>query len=73
MRSKNKIKCHKKQGWIHGNPVADVWAGAVMRKPLKIHEFHRRMDGRTQQGVESRARDEKEEICFCYEDESMNS
>ena len=25
-----------KQGRIHGNPVADGWAGAVMRKPLGI-------------------------------------
>ena len=24
----------EKQGRIHGNPVADGWAGAVMRKPL---------------------------------------
>ena len=26
----------KKQGRIHGNPVADSWAGAVVRKPLGI-------------------------------------
>ena len=26
----------KKQGRIHGNPVADGWAGAVMRKPHRI-------------------------------------
>ena len=26
----------KKQGRIHGNPAADGWAGAVMRKPLAI-------------------------------------
>ena len=26
----------KKQGRIHGNTVADGWAGAVMRKPLGI-------------------------------------
>ena len=25
-----------KQGWIHGNPVADNWAGAVMQKTLGI-------------------------------------
>ena len=25
-----------KQSQIHGNPVADGWAGAVMRKPLAI-------------------------------------
>ena len=49
------------QGRIHGNPVADSWAGAVMRKPLGIQKCDRRMDGRTdlptQQGVESRVRD----------------
>ena len=27
-------KSVKKQGRIHGNPVADSWAGAVMQKPL---------------------------------------
>ena len=26
----------QKQGRIHGNPVADGWAEAVMRKPLGI-------------------------------------
>ena len=26
------------QGWIHGNPIADSWAGAVMRKPLGIQQ-----------------------------------
>ena len=29
----------KKQGRIHGNPVADGWAGAVMRKPLGIQKY----------------------------------
>ena len=28
-----------KQGRIHGNPVANGWAGAVMQKPLGI-QFH---------------------------------
>ena len=45
-----------KQGRIHGNPVADGWAGAVMRKPLAILEIFRKdglTDRRTQQGVES--------------------
>ena len=28
-----------KQGRIHGNPVADGWAGAVMQKPLAILEI----------------------------------
>ena len=32
-----------KQGRIHGNPVADGWAKAVMRKPLGIQKC----DGRT--------------------------
>ena len=27
-----------KQGGIHGNPVADGWAGAVMQKPLGIQK-----------------------------------
>ena len=27
-----------KQGQIHGNPVADGWAGAVMRKLLSIQK-----------------------------------
>ena len=33
----------EKQGRIHGNPVADDWAGAVMRKPIVIQKC----DGRT--------------------------
>ena len=28
----------KKQGRIHGNPVADGWAGAVPQKPLGIQK-----------------------------------
>ena len=52
----------KKQGWIHGNPVADGWAGAVMRKPLRIQivtdgPTDRRTDRPTRQGVELRVRD----------------
>ena len=35
------------QGRIHGNPVADGWAGAVLRKSVDIQIFDRRMDGRT--------------------------
>ena len=35
----------KKQGRIHGNPVAGGWAGAVMRKPHGIQKC----DGRTPQ------------------------
>ena len=53
------------QGRIHGNPVADGWAGAVMRKPLAIQKCDGRTDGPTdgrtdgptRQGVESRVRD----------------
>ena len=33
----------RKQGRIHGNSVADGWAGAVMQKPLRIQKC----DGRT--------------------------
>ena len=29
---------YTKQGWIHGNPVTDSWAGAVMQKPLGIQK-----------------------------------
>ena len=29
----------KEQGRIHGNAVADGWAGAVMQKPLAILEI----------------------------------
>ena len=35
-----------KQGLIHGNLVADGWAGAVMRKPIAI-QFFFRTDGPT--------------------------
>ena len=51
----------KKQGRIHGNPVADGWAGAVMRKRLGIQKCDGPTDGPTyqltRQGVESRVRD----------------
>ena len=36
-----------KQGRIHGNPVADGWAGAVMPKPLAIQKCDEWMDGPT--------------------------
>ena len=29
----------EKQGRIHGNPVADGWAGAVMQKPLAFQKY----------------------------------
>ena len=38
----------KKQGQIHGNPVADGWAGAVMQKALEIQKSYG-TDGRTDQ------------------------
>ena len=38
---------HGKQGRIHGNPVADGWAGAVMRKPLGIKKYYGPTDGPT--------------------------
>ena len=51
----------EKQGRIHGNPVADGWAGAVLRKPLGIQKCDGRTDlptdRPTRQGVESRVRD----------------
>ena len=46
-----------KQGLIHGNLVADGWAGAVMRKPIAIQFFFGPTDRPTRQGVESRVRD----------------
>ena len=55
------LLCYHKQGRIHGNPVADGWAGAVMRKSLRIQKCDgptdRRTDRPTDQGVESRVRD----------------
>ena len=36
----------KKQGQIHGNPVADGWAGAVLQKLVGIQKGDRRTDGR---------------------------
>ena len=54
-------KTSKKQGRIHGNPVADGWAGGVMRKPLGIQKCdgrtYRHTDRPTRQGVEARVRD----------------
>ena len=38
---------NKEQGRIHGNPVADSWAGAVPQKPLGIQKCDRRTDGPT--------------------------
>ena len=35
------------QGRIYGNPNADVWAGAVMRKPLGIQKCDGRTDRHT--------------------------
>ena len=59
--SRRESKGRKKQGRIHGNPVADGWAGAVLRKSVGIQKCDgrtdRRTDGPTRQGVESRVRD----------------
>ena len=36
-----KVDKHKrKQGRIHGNTVADGWAGAVVQKPLRIQKCY---------------------------------
>ena len=42
-----------KQRWIHGDPVGDIWAGAVMQKLLAILEIFW-TNRPTLQGVESR-------------------
>ena len=41
---------------LHGKPVADIWAGAVMRKPLAIQKCYI-TDQPTRHGVESPVRD----------------
>ena len=46
------MKIIKKQGLIHGNPVADGWAGAVMQKPLRIQKCDGRTDRPTDQTTE---------------------
>ena len=54
-----------KQGRIHGNPVADGWAGAAMQKPLGIQKCDGPTDRPpyqptyqpTRQGLKSRIRD----------------
>ena len=46
MNESNKNLDQVKQGRIHGNPVADGWAGAIMQKPLAILEIFW-TDGRT--------------------------
>ena len=58
------MKHYFKQDQIHGNPVADGWAGAVMQKPLGIQKCYGtdgrtdgRTDGPTRQGGESSIRD----------------
>ena len=52
-----------KQGRLHGNPVADGLAGAVMQKSLGIQKCDgpkdQRTDRPTRQGVESCVRNEK--------------
>ena len=61
----DQVDVKEEQGRIHGNPVADGWEGALMRKPLAIQKYFGRidgwmdgrMDGPTRQGVESRVCD----------------
>ena len=52
---------YAQQGRIHGNPVADGWAGAVMRKPLGIQKCdvptYRPTYRPTRQVLELRVRD----------------
>ena len=50
---------NEKQGWVHGNAVADDWAGAVMRKPfasLAMFLTDQRTDRPKRQGVVSASR-----------------
>ena len=47
----------KQQGWIHGNPVENGWAGAVMRKSLAIQQCYQPTDQLTRQGVDLPVRD----------------
>ena len=35
-----KLPLEGKQGWLHGNPVADKWAGAVMQNLLSIQKYY---------------------------------
>ena len=57
LEQRNCRHCKKKQGRIHGNPVADGWAGAVMQKPFGIQQNLLPTYRPTRQGVESRVRD----------------
>ena len=51
----------KKQCRIHGNPVADGWAGAVIRKPLGIQKCYLRTDrhGKVQSRVSATKKSNK--------------
>ena len=49
----------KKQGRIHGNPVADGWAGAVLQKLVGIQKCDGSTDQLTWQGVELSVRNKK--------------
>ena len=57
------MRYRKKQGRIHGNPVADSWAGAAVRKSLVIKKCDQPTEGwtdrPTDQGVESHVRELK--------------
>ena len=60
-RRKCRVGIEKEQGRIHGNLVADGWAGAVILKPHAFQRYFGRTDGPmdrpTRQGVMSRVRD----------------
>ena len=50
---------NEKQGWVHGNAVADDWAGAVIRKPfasLAMFLTDQQTDRPKRQGVVSASR-----------------
>ena len=46
-KATKKVEIEEEQGRIYGNPVADGWAGAVMRKPLRIQKCDGPTDGPT--------------------------
>ena len=51
------MKFGYKQGRIHGNPVADAWAEAVMRKPLAIQKSYGWTDRPTNRNDKLNVRD----------------
>ena len=57
LKSRVALYIKEKQGQIHGNPVADGWAGVVMQKPLAIQKYDLPTYRPTWQVLESRVRD----------------